>query len=148
METPEEMRQKMKVYSDFIEETLKPALKKAETTRNSVKDEIQDYQELRQRLKEHYGQGKIDQYETKVDLGHKTLYSRAVAKDVSQILVNVGMGFHVEFSISEAVKVVEDRINFLEKKLSVKNEKVQEVSNHLQSAILVFQQLEIERQRL
>ena len=138
----------MKVYSDFIEETLKPALKKAETTRNSVKDEIRDYQELRQRLKQHYGQGKIDQYETEVDLGHKTLYSRAVAKDVSQIFVNVGMGFHVEFSISEAVKVVEDRINFLEKKLSIKNEKVQEVSNHLQSAILVFQQLEIERQRL
>ena len=148
METPEEMRQKMKVYSDFIEETLKPALKKAETTRNSVKDEIQDYQELRQRLKEHYEQGKIDQYETKEDLGHKTLYSRAVAKDVSQIFVNVGMGFHVEFSISEAVTVVEDRINFLEKKLSIKNEKVQEVTNHLQSAILVFQQLEIERQRL
>lgn len=139
----------MKEYSTFIETVLRPELNLAESLKLNVKNEIQEYKELSQKLMHQQQQqtNKIERYETKVDLGYNTIHCRAVAKDVSRIFVHVGMGFHVEFKISEAIDFVTKRITLLERNLSTRDQKVNEVKNHLESAMLVFQQLEMEMQR-
>ena len=145
--SPEAMRLKMKEYSTFIETVLKPELGNAESLKLNVKNEIQEYKELSQKLHQCQQANVIERHETQVDLGYSTLYCRAVAKDVSRIFVHVGMGFHVEFTVLEAIEFVEKRITLLERNLSTRDQKVNEVKNHLESAMLVFQQLEMEMQK-
>jgi prefoldin subunit 5 len=145
-----EIRNKMSDYSDFVEKVLRPELKQAMALRQNVKTEIQEYRELQQRLKK---QQKDDDDELKqagssVDLGFKTIYCRAVATDLSKLFVHVGMGFHVELSTDEATQFVAKRISLLQdSNLEAKEEKVKEVSNHLESAEVSFAQLATELQR-
>jgi prefoldin alpha subunit len=145
-----EIRNKMSDYSDFVEKVLRPELKHAMALRQNVKREIQEYRELQQRLKQQQqDDDEQKQVGSSVDLGFKTLYCRAVATDLSKLFVHVGMGFHVELSVDEAIQFVAKRISLLEKNnLAAKEQNLKEVSNHLESAEVSFRQLATELQRL
>jgi prefoldin subunit 5 len=64
------------------------------------------------------------------------------------IFVHVGMGFHIELTIPEAIKFVEKRIEFLKlHKLDSKESKIKEIQEHISSAALLLNQLQEEIQR-
>lgn len=144
------MREKISEYADFIQKVLRPELKLAQTRYQNVKKEIQEYKELKQRIllqqqEPEYPEPLVGD----VDLGFKkTIYCRAVAKDLSKIFVHVGMGFHVELSEDEAIDFVSKRISFLETNhLAARQQKMQEVSLHFESAEMSLRQLATEVQR-
>jgi prefoldin subunit 5 len=144
----EEIHQKMSEYSSFMNTVLRPDLKQAELTMQKVQTEIHEYEELGQRLGE-LEKELPSQLESVVDLGYKTVFCRAVARDPSRnIFVHVGMGFHIELTISEAIPFVDKRIAYLTKnQLSAKEMKVKAVKAHIESATVILDQLSLELER-
>jgi prefoldin subunit 5 len=141
MDDLKETKKKMADYSTFIEKVLRPELNQARGSKLKVKTEIQEYIALRQNLKIRETDNP-EQFETSVDLGYGTMFCRAVAKDLSKIYVHIGMGFHVEQTIPEALQAIAKRIAFLENDVLVEKErKMKEVTQHLESAQLIFEEL-------
>jgi len=141
-----DIAEKIEEYSRFVSEKLHPELRSAETARNEVRAEIHEYKELGEKLKDFQKENKHD-LETMVDLGHQTVYCNAVA-NLDKIYVHVGMGFHVEMSIAEAIRFIGKRVSFLEKDvLKGKDLRVREITNHIMGASAILDDLNQELQR-
>ncbi|KAI2496673.1 Prefoldin subunit [Fragilaria crotonensis] len=129
---------KLKQYAAFIDHTLHPELKKRVEAREEIENEIKDYRDLSVKL-----QSLIPSSSMKalVDLGHQTVYCEAVANDNSKLFVHVGMGFHAEMTIPEAIAFCEKRIQFLNSVLEQRAESAAQVARHLQASLLLLEQL-------
>jgi len=92
---------------------------------------------------------KTEELESLVDLGHQIAYSRAIIPDPTTIFVHVGMGFHVEFKLGEAIEFIDRRLEFLEKDiLERRTKKVETVRGHLNEALGIMDALEDEFQKM
>jgi prefoldin subunit 5 len=144
----DEIGNKVEEYSKFIVYKLRPELDRAEQTRRDTANEIAGYKDLREQL-ERFGETKMMEYESMVDLGYHTISCRAVG-DLTKIHVHVGMGFHVEMTIPEAFKFVNKRLLFLENDvLKQKDRKVREMTDHIMVASSILDELtrDMERDR-
>jgi prefoldin alpha subunit len=140
--SPEELRTKLSQYIASIDDTLQPELKFAISARERIEAEIKEYQELKDFLSiliKHPGDR-----ETLVDLGHKMVYCKAkfsIDSD-SKIFVSVGHGFHVEFTLEEAVKYIERRVKHLQSnELPIKEDKVKSVAAHIEHALSLLAEM-------
>ena len=144
MSSKEEIHQKMSEYSTFIDKVLRPELETSKSASQKVKDEIDEYNELRNRLR-NLKKEDTPEVQSIVDLGYKTVFCRAVAQDAQKVFVHVGMGFHVEFTLPEAIEFTTKRIHYLQDDvLADKDKKVREVQEHIASAGIILEQLERE----
>jgi prefoldin alpha subunit len=134
----EEDEAKLKEYSAFIDQTLHPELKRRVEARGEVEREIDDYRDLSTKLK---AVSSSSQLKALVDLGHQAVYCQAVATDNSKIYVHIGMGFHAEMMLSEAIAFCEKRIRFLNTVLVKRAEQATQVARHLQASLLLLEQL-------
>ena len=76
-----------------------------------------------------------------VDLGHGTLFCNAVG-ELDTIYVHVGMGFHVEMTVTEAIAFVKKRLSFLETNvLKRKEAQVREITDHIVTASAILDEL-------
>lgn len=161
------MRQQMKEYSDFVKNVLKPELEQATAADDDVRQEIEDYQELRRGLQKlvprEGGQQTdeeatdsprlLDELET-VDLGHRKVYCRAKVERADEgfegltVFVHVGMGFHVELLIPEALIAVERRLAHLQQLHANRKQKTKQTREHLQSSEMILDELSGELQKL
>ena len=148
----EEIDQKIKEYSTFVENILGPQYDAAETARKESAKTVSEYKELLEKLEimmrsqQESDKGQTAVVEQQVDLGYRTIYCNAVATDPSTVCVHVGMGFHVELRIAEALAFVKKRILFLEKNhVARKERKANEIREHLRSSQMILDQLQQER---
>jgi prefoldin subunit 5 len=104
---------KLEEYSKFMSEVLGPDYIAYSRAEEETRNEILAYQDLEKRLQEmrssSAGQAELDV----VDLGHRKVFCRATIDDTSTVFVHVGMGFHAELSIEEALVYVTKRVNYL-----------------------------------
>ena len=152
----EDPQEHVSYYIHFVENVLKPRLEKAQAAANTVQAEITAFEELMTRIKgiemdSHYnddgGRDKEAIIETMVDLG-KQVFCNAVPREPKKIFVSVGMGFHVELSITEASNFAKKRISFLRaNKLSEREREIKEIKDHIQSATIILTQLQMEMNR-
>ena len=134
----EEDEAKLKEYSSFIDQILHPELKRRVEARAEVESEIDDYQDLSIKLQALTSPSPL---KALVDLGHQAVYCQAVATDNSKVCVHIGMGFHAEMMLSEAIAFCEKRIRFLNTVLVKRAEQATQVARHLQASLLLLEQL-------
>lgn len=131
---------KVEVYSNFVASRLRPELDLAEQSRKETKDEISGYKDLEGRLR-YFKENEVTEYESTVDLGYRTISCSAIGS-ATKIHVHVGMGFHVEMTIEEAIRFVKKRMNFLENDvLKRKERKVRETTDHIIVASSILDEL-------
>jgi prefoldin subunit 5 len=139
----------VKEYSTFIDTKLHPELKKRVDAREQVEEEIADYRDLSTKLKALVAQQDDSPLEAMVDLGHDTVYCRGVASPEQNkplmMHVHVGMGFHAELTIPEALAFSEKRILYLEQILKKRVEASTMVARHIESSLLILEQLAREK---
>eukprot|EP00545_Synedropsis_sp_CCMP1620_P014574 CAMPEP_0119028524 /NCGR_PEP_ID=MMETSP1176-20130426/39042_1 /TAXON_ID=265551 /ORGANISM="Synedropsis recta cf, Strain CCMP1620" /LENGTH=147 /DNA_ID=CAMNT_0006984671 /DNA_START=74 /DNA_END=514 /DNA_ORIENTATION=- len=136
----EELEAKLREYSSFIDKTLHPELKKRVEAREEVEQEIAEYQDLATKLTALDSSSSL---EAMVDLGHDSVYCRGVASGIDtttsnkerMMHVHVGMGFHAELTIPEAIAFCDKRIGFLNKILIEKVEASTLVARHVESSL-------------
>ena len=109
------LQQKVAEYSSFITNTLQPKLQLAVNEREETEAEICEYAQLRNKLQminaESDGSTPVN---TLVDIAHQSIFCNAKISNKRTVYVHTGFGFHVEFTIHEAVEFIEKRKLFLQ----------------------------------
>lgn len=153
--TNETMREQLNEYIIFVDEVLHPQLEIATSEREDTVLEIKEYNELQGQLQMAANRNRKDEEASKnnspatsssrealVDLGHRMIYCRAKTHDRNQVFVNVGMGFHVEFTLKEAIIFIDSRIEYLKRDvLQRRIDRVKEVASHLENALELLESL-------
>ena len=128
--TNDDLKCKIAEYGNFISQTLEPQLRNAVMEREKTEAEINDYIQLQNGLRrllleqqqQQLGSSSREEIHqsTKqlnglVDIAHSTIYCNVSIPNPNIIYVDVGFGFHIEMTISEAISFIDKRVHFLEK---------------------------------
>ena len=144
----DELRMKMTEYAGFIDNVLQPELHLAVNAREETESEIAAYEELLEKLRLILSAG-MKPLQSMVDLGHEIAYCKATIDNPQQVFVHVGMGFHAELNLDEAISFCEKRISFLETQLLSKRvEKAKRVAAHLEASLVILHELAKEIQNM
>ena len=133
--------EKVRKYEDFINNELKEDLRKVHDQRDKLYSSIADYLQLKntiERLKIFNG-GKM---RTQVDLGCN-FYCQAEVKETKMILVAVGCGFFVEFTLDEAVKFVDKKVQHLTKQAETFTRDSARIKAHIKIALQGLSELQM-----
>jgi prefoldin subunit 5 len=144
-----ELQAKLDEYTTFLDTVLLQHLKAAKSQQSTFEQEIQDYTELSVQLA---NLADTLNQPTFVDLGHnkvKCMAQPTLDDNEPRVFVNVGMGFHVELSPSEAKQFVQKRIHYLrEHRLADCNRQVNQIQHHIQSTEILLDELNREIQKM
>mmetsp|Transcript_10158 Transcript_10158/g.30037 ORF Transcript_10158/g.30037 Transcript_10158/m.30037 type:complete len:165 (-) Transcript_10158:78-572(-) len=141
--TAEEIRSKLCEYTAFVDGTLRPDLEAAVKDREGVESEIAEYEDLSSQLgmlrKRTAGDEPL---ESTVDLGHRVAFCRAEVEDPGTVFVHLGLGFHVEMTLDEAIRAVGERIKFLQDgPLRLRDDRAKNVAGNIEGAISIMEEL-------
>ncbi|CAM8912487.1 unnamed protein product [Rhodiola kirilowii] len=100
-------QEKVQRYEDFVDRRLKPDLVKAIAERDKVFEKQKVFSDLKRNIQS-LEENNVTNLQTMVNLGSE-VYAQAEVPDTSRIFVDVGLGFYVEFTLSEALKFISTR---------------------------------------
>ncbi|XP_056164989.1 uncharacterized protein LOC115671572 [Syzygium oleosum] len=95
---------KVHKFEEFVDRRLKPDLVRAISERDKVFEEQKTFLDLRKNI-ENLQNNSVTSLKTMVNLGSE-VYMQAEVPDTQCIFVDVGLGFHVEFTWSEALNYI------------------------------------------
>ncbi|KAA3453326.1 Protein UXT [Gossypium australe] len=98
-------QEKIQKFEEFVDRRLKPDLVHAIAERSDLRKNIENLEK-----------NSITSLRTLVNLGSE-VYMQAEVPDTQRIFVDVGLGFHVEFTWSEALKFISLREEKLERQI-------------------------------
>lgn len=132
----QETQEKVDKYTQFLDNVLRPELKEAKRLLEETQLEISEYEELRATLQKDLPKT------TTVDLGYGAVSCEAKIIDNPMIYVDVGLGFHVEMTVEEALEFTKQRIAFLQaNQLENRQKSYNQVQDHAQSAMNILEEL-------
>ncbi|XP_008787108.2 protein UXT homolog isoform X2 [Phoenix dactylifera] len=100
-------QEKVQKFEEFVDRRLKPDLVKAIAQRDKVFQQQKVFQDLRRNI-ENLEKNGVTSLRTMVNLGSE-VYMQADVPDTRHICVDIGLGFHVEFTWSEALDFISVR---------------------------------------
>ncbi|WRX16168.1 Prefoldin alpha-like - like 2 [Theobroma cacao] len=105
--------EKIQKFEEFVDRRLKPDLVRAIAERDKVFEQQKIFSDLRKNI-ENLEKNSVTSLRTLVNLGSE-VYMQAEVPDTQRIFVDIGLGFHVEFTWSEALKFISLREEKLER---------------------------------
>ncbi|XP_055800961.1 uncharacterized protein LOC129869897 isoform X8 [Solanum dulcamara] len=100
-------QEKVRRFEEFIDRRLKPDLVHAIAERDKVFEQQIFFSDLRSNI-ENLEKNSVTNLKTLVNIGSE-VYVQADVPDSTHIFVDVGLGFHVEFTWSEALNYISAR---------------------------------------
>ncbi|KAH0674792.1 hypothetical protein KY284_025879 [Solanum tuberosum] len=100
-------QEKVRRFEEFIDRRLKPDLVHAIAERDKVFEQQKIFSDLRSNI-ENLEKNNVTNLKTLVNIGSE-VYLQADVPDTTRIFVDVGLGFHVEFTWSEALNYISAR---------------------------------------
>ncbi|KAA8532930.1 hypothetical protein F0562_032953 [Nyssa sinensis] len=100
-------QEKVQRFEEFVDRRLKPDLVHAIAERDKVFERQKVFSDLRRNI-ENLEKNSVTSLRTMVNLGSE-VYMQADVPDTQHIFVDVGLGFHVEFTWSEALNYITAR---------------------------------------
>ncbi|KAJ7953862.1 Protein UXT-like [Quillaja saponaria] len=91
-------------FEEFLEGRLKPDLFRAIADRDKVFEQQKVFSELRRNI-ENLEKNSVTGLRTLVNLGSE-VHLQAEVPDTQRIIVGIGLGFHMQFTLSEALNFV------------------------------------------
>ncbi|GAB4829101.1 hypothetical protein Ancab_018764 [Ancistrocladus abbreviatus] len=107
--------EKVKRFEEFVDSRLKPDLVRAIAERDKIFEQQKIFSDLKSNI-ENLEKNSVTSLRTLVNLGSE-VYMQADVPDTRRIFVDVGLGFHVEFTWSEALKYISAREERLTKQV-------------------------------
>ncbi|KAF2299118.1 hypothetical protein P3X46_017275 [Hevea brasiliensis] len=95
---------KIHKFEEFVDLRLKPDLVKAIAERDKVFEQQKIFSDLRRNI-ENLEKNSVTSLRTLINLGSE-VYMQADVPDTQRIFVDIGLGFHVEFTWSEALNYI------------------------------------------
>ncbi|XP_059447789.1 uncharacterized protein LOC132179156 isoform X2 [Corylus avellana] len=97
-------QEKVQRFEEFVDRRLKPDLIQAIAERDKVFEQQKVFLDLRRNI-ENLQKNSVTSLRTLVNLGSE-VYMQADVPDTQRIFVDVGLGFHVEFTWPEALNFI------------------------------------------
>ncbi|XP_015076326.2 LOW QUALITY PROTEIN: protein UXT homolog [Solanum pennellii] len=97
-------QEKVRRFEEFIDRRLKPDLVHAIAERDKVFEQQKIFSDLKRNI-ENLEKNNVTNLKTLVNIGSE-VYLQADVPDTTRIFVDVGLGFHVEFTWSEALNYI------------------------------------------
>ena len=116
-------------FHEFAEQRLVPDLERAESRRDAVDTARREFDELLTSL-ELLRARPTASMDAQIDLGC-SFYAQARVPDTSHVFVDVGLGFHAEFALDEALVYVRARVQALTVELAAENASLNQIRAHL-----------------
>ncbi|KAL9269429.1 UXT-like protein [Drosera capensis] len=107
--------EKLKKLEEFVDRRMKPRLVQVIAERDKVLEQQKIFSDLKKNI-QNLEDNSVTRLDTLVNLGSE-VYMQAEVPDTRHIFVDIGMGFHVEFTWSEALKFISMREEKLSKQL-------------------------------
>ncbi|KAL5828710.1 hypothetical protein ACOSQ3_018178 [Xanthoceras sorbifolium] len=98
---------KVQKFEEFVDRRLKPDLVRAIAERDKVFEQQKIFSDLRRNI-ENLEKNSVTSLRTLVNLGSE-VYMQADVADTQRIFVDIGLGFHVEFTWAEALNFISQR---------------------------------------
>jgi hypothetical protein len=152
-----DLRRQIVEYGNFVDRTLRPQLQAAVEAREEMEAEISEYLRLRNELrlllveraddpatkkKSDPSGNKTSPMRAVIDISHAAVYCDVVVPNPRTIYVDVGLGFHVEMTLVEAISFIDRRVDHLEKNV-LKNrlEVAATVARDVENALELLEEL-------
>ncbi|KAJ6847038.1 protein UXT-like protein isoform X4 [Iris pallida] len=97
-------QEKVRRFEEFVDRRLKPDLVNAIAQRDKVFGQQKTFSDLKRNI-ENLQKFGVTSLRTMINLGSE-VYAQAEVSDTQHIFVDIGMGFHVEFTWSEALDFI------------------------------------------
>jgi prefoldin subunit 5 len=107
----EDVQAKLDEFSAFVRHTLRPDYALLRQREQETRAEIAEYTELWTSLQGYNTRSSASVEE--FDLGYQAAFCSATIEDSSRVVIDLGLGVHVELTIDEALNIVSKRIAFL-----------------------------------
>ncbi|ONK55837.1 uncharacterized protein A4U43_C10F1480 [Asparagus officinalis] len=104
MEEDRLKQEKVQRFEEFVDRRLKPDLVNAIAQRDKVFEQQKVFSDLKRNI-ENLQKNGVSSLRTMVNLGSE-VYTQADVPDTRHIFVDVGLGFHLEFTWSEALEFI------------------------------------------
>ncbi len=113
--TEQEQVAKVRQYEDFVDKRLKPDLQNAISQRDALLAQRKTFTDLAKSV-HMLQQQKLTKLRTMINLGSE-VYAQAEVPDLSRIFVDIGLGFHAEFTWQEALNFIVSKEEMLTKQI-------------------------------
>lgn len=100
-------QEKVRKFEEFVDQRLKPDLANAIAQRNKVFEQQKTFLDLKRNI-ENLERNGVTSMRSMVNLGSE-VYMQAEVPDTRHIFVDIGLGFHVEFTWQEALQFISVR---------------------------------------
>ncbi|GLJ09653.1 hypothetical protein SUGI_0113410 [Cryptomeria japonica] len=116
---------KVHKYEEFVDRRLKPDLANAMAERDKVLEQQKIFLDLKKNILMLEKNG-LTQLRTMVNLGSE-VYVQAEVPDTRHIFVEIGLGFHVEFTWSEALQFISTKETVLARQVEEYTEQIAKI---------------------
>lgn len=134
-----DVTEKILQYQSFIDENLMQDLKDIEGRLNRLYSEETEYSQLKssvQAIKENYKEG----FKTQVEVGCD-MFIQAEVSNVSEIIVDVGLGYHLEMDTEETIRYSDIRLNILKLQIEHALKQTIKIKGHIKLVLLAIHEL-------
>ncbi|GBG64948.1 hypothetical protein CBR_g48697 [Chara braunii] len=121
--------QKIAKYEQFIEERLKTDLQHVMTERNKINEELKSYRDLEKSIRL-LQVNDLTSMRSMVNLGSE-VYAQAQIDDTSHLFVDIGLGFHVEFTLQEALNFIDLKQKSLTAKVDAYTSQIADIKSQI-----------------
>ncbi|XP_017879883.1 protein UXT homolog [Ceratina calcarata] len=137
-----DIQQKIIKFETFINDVLKEDLAQLEQKLDSKNADVAEFLQLKTMINTLESNG-LDKsgFKTQVDIG-QNFFIEAQVPDASTILLDVGLGHYVEFSLNDALAVINVRIKLLEKQIANLRKEIARTNAHIKLILLGIRELE------
>ncbi|KAI7908131.1 Prefoldin subunit-domain-containing protein [Cokeromyces recurvatus] len=142
--TKQDLNALIKKYDEFITNKLKPSLKSELDERDAIFNTISEYEKLKVQI-ETIEQNDLKDLKTMVDLGSQ-FYVQAHIPDTKYIYVNVGFGFHVQFTLKEAKEFIEKKEEHLQRLADKHTAEADKIRAHIKMALEAISEILMNQQ--
>lgn len=131
---------KIKQYEAFLQHSLLRDLSENQERKDNIRRERVEYELLRRSL-EALQKNELDQLCTLVDLGSQ-IFVQGNVDDMNSVFVDIGLGFHVQCTLDEAIQVCSEREEFLAGKEEILTNACGNVRANVRAVVEAMKQLQ------
>ncbi|XP_043258122.1 protein UXT homolog [Colletes gigas] len=137
-----DIQQKISQFESFVNDVLKEDLAKLEKKLDDKNADVAEFLQLKSIITT-FQNNSLDKngFKTQVDIG-QSFFIEAHVPDASTILLDVGLGHYVEFSLNDALTIINVRIKLLEQQIAHFRKEVAKTNAHIKLILLGINELQ------
>ncbi|XP_011878204.1 PREDICTED: protein UXT homolog isoform X2 [Vollenhovia emeryi] len=137
-----QIKQKIQQFETFVNNVLKADLAKLAEKLDARNTDVAEFLQLKLMITT-FQNTNVEKtgFKTKVDIGNN-FFIQAHVPDASQILLDVGLGHYVEFTLDEALVVINVRIKLLEQQIANLRKAIARTNAHIKILLIAISDLQ------